>query len=491
MLKVYNTLGREKQPFEPLEDGHVTMYVCGMTVYGDAHIGHARTYLAFDIVKRYLEYKGYDVTYIQNVTDVDDKIINAAQQRGIPPLEHSAEYEERCLSDLEALGIQHADRYPRASEHIDEMIALVEDIIDNGYAYEAGGDVYFSVESFDDYGKLSGQRVEEMQAGARIEPGDKKRSPLDFTLWKAAKPGEPSWESPWGDGRPGWHIECSTMSTTYLGVPFDIHGGGQDLVFPHHENEIAQAEAGLQEQFARYWLHSGMLNVSGEKMSKSEGNFVTIREALQRWDAETLRFFFASYHYRSPADYSEENMEMARRRLERIHRLRDDLRAKAGDVDASVDEENLGKRDKTYLQVIRVCRQRFEAAMDDDFNTPEAIAVLFDFVRESNRYLSEGQPDASLCRRALETLLETGRVLTLFQETGRDVDVEAVRELAETYGGSGEGSLDEVMAELLEIREQARRDKDYETADAIRDDLETLGFEVQDTDEGPRWRLAR
>jgi len=490
MLRVYNTLGREKQPFEPLEDDHVTMYVCGMTVYGDAHIGHARTYLAFDIIKRYLEYRGYDVTYVQNVTDVDDKIINAARERGIPPLEHSAEYTERCLDDLEALGIRPADRYPKASEHIEGMIALVEDIVEHGHGYEADGDVYFSVESFDGYGKLSGQQVEQMKAGARIEPGDKKRSPLDFTLWKAAKPGEPSWESPWGEGRPGWHIECSTMSTTYLGAPFDIHGGGHDLVFPHHENEIAQAEAALHEQFARYWLHSGMLNVAGEKMSKSEGNFVTIREALRRWDAETLRFFFASYHYRSPADYSEENMEMARRRLERIHRLRDDLRARAGDVDGEVDGDALDEPGQVYLEAVERYRHRFVEAMDDDFNTPDAIAALFDFVRESNRYLSEGQPDGALCRHALDVLLETGRVLTLFPEKGRQVDVEAVAALAREHGGSGEGSLEDVVDELLAIRGRARRNKDYERADAIRDDLERLGFEIQDTDDGARWRIA-
>ncbi len=490
MLRVYNTLGRKKQPFEPLDDDHVRMYVCGMTVYGDAHIGHARTYLAFDIIKRYLEYRGYDVTYVQNVTDVDDKIINAARERGIPPLEHSAEYEQRCLGDLEALGIQPADKYPKASEHIEGMIALVEDIIEHGHGYAADGDVYFSVESFDGYGKLSGQQVEEMRAGERIEPGDKKRSPLDFTLWKAAKPGEPSWESPWGEGRPGWHIECSTMSTTYLGAPFDIHGGGHDLVFPHHENEIAQAEAALREQFARYWLHSGMLNVGGEKMSKSEGNFVTIRDALRRWDAETLRFFFASYHYRSPADYSEENMEMARRRLERIHRLRDDLREAAGDADGEVDVAALDEPDRIFHEVAGRYRERFEKAMDDDFNTPDAIAALFDFVRESNRYLSEGQPDGALCRRALDVLLETGRVLTLFQEKGRQVDVEAVAALAREHGGSGEGSLEDVVAELLAIRERARREKDYGTADAIRDDLERLGFEIQDTDDGARWRIA-
>ncbi|MGC9308548.1 MAG: DALR domain-containing protein, partial [Thermoplasmatota archaeon] len=301
-------------------------------------------------------------------------------------------------------------------------------------------------------------------------------------------PGEPAWPSPWGEGRPGWHIECSTMSTRYLGAPFDIHGGGHDLVFPHHENEIAQAEAGLQEQFARYWLHSGMLNVDGEKMSKSLGNFVTIREALERWDAETLRFFFASYHYRSPADFSRENMEMARRRLERIHRLRDDLQQAA--ADAEIDETGLDDRSRAYLEAIQAYRERFEAAMDDDFNTPEAIAALFDFMRESNRYLADGQPDGALCNHALQTLLEAGRVLTLFQEERREVDVQAVASLAKKYGGAGEGSLDDVMDELLDIRAQARRDKDYEMADAIRDDLEELGFEVQDTDDGAKWRIA-
>jgi cysteinyl-tRNA synthetase len=278
------------------------------------------------------------------------------------------------------------------------------------------------------------------------------------------------------------------MSTRYLGAPFDIHGGGHDLVFPHHENEIAQAEAGLQVPFARYWLHSGMLNVDGEKMSKSLGNFVTIRDALERWDAETLRFFFASYHYRSPADFSEENMEMTQRRLERIHRLQDDLQTVA--YDAELDETMLGDSGKAYLEAIQAYRDRFEAAMDDDFNTPEAIAALFDFMRESNRYLAAGHPDGALCHRALQMLLESGCVLTLFQEERREVDVQVAASLAKKYGGAGEGSLDDVMDELLDIREQARRDRDYELADAIRDDLEALGFEVQDTDDGVKWRIA-
>lgn len=487
MLKVYNTLGRRKEDFIPVDDARVKMYVCGMTVYSDAHIGHARTYLAFDIIKRYLEYRGYEVTYVQNITDVDDKIINAAREQGMDALDYSAHYTQRCLEDMDRLGIQRADLYPKASEHIDHIIAMITDIIDNGYAYVADGDVYFSVERFPDYGKLSGQRVEEMKAGARIAPGEQKRNPLDFALWKKAKPGEPSWPSPWGEGRPGWHIECSVMSSTYLGMPFDIHGGGRDLIFPHHENEITQAEAAAHTEFARYWLHSGMLKVNGEKMSKSLGNFVTIRDALEQWDAEVLRFFFASYHYRRPADFSEENVEQARRGLERIHRLRDDLRAAAGEAPGDVDPESLTQRDREFYQRIQQLRHQFEQAMDDDFNTPEAIAALFSFVKEGHRYL-QNSPLPPLCARALSTLEELGRVLTLFQEREERVDLTPVAELARRYGGRGEGDLEMLMRELLTIREQARKEKDWATADAIRDRLSDMGFEIQDTSEGPKWR---
>lgn len=487
MLAVYNTLGRVKQEFVPVDDDRVKMYVCGMTVYSDAHIGHARTYLAFDIIRRYLEYRGYEVTYVQNITDVDDKIIGAAGERGMDPLGYSALYTERCLEDMDRLGIRRADLYPKASEHIQDIIAMIADIMDNGYAYAADGDVYFSVERFPDYGKLSGQQVDEMKAGARIAPGEQKRNPLDFALWKAAKPGEPSWPSPWGEGRPGWHIECSVMSSVYLGMPFDIHGGGRDLIFPHHENEITQAEAATRKQFARYWLHSGMLKVNGEKMSKSLGNFVTIRDALERWDAEALRFFFASYHYRSPADFSEKNVEQARRGLERIHRLRDDLRAAAGDADAAVDKETLDKRGKAFYDVIQMFRKDFEEAMDDDFNTPEAVAAIFSFVKEANRHLQDGPPP-EICARAQSVLEQLGGVLTLFQEEAEEVDLAPLADLARRYGGSGDGELEAVMGELLAIRQRARKEKDWATADAIRDRLADLGFEVQDTPEGAKWR---
>ena len=497
MLKVYNTLGRKKEEFVPVEKGKAKMYVCGMTVYSDAHIGHARTYVAFDIVRRYLEHKGYDVTYVQNITDVDDKIIKAANEKGIDPLEYSAMYAERCLSDMDKLGIRRADIYPKASESIDDIIALTEKIIKNGYGYEADGDVYFSVEKFKDYGKLSGQKVEEMKVGARIEPGEKKRSPLDFALWKKAKEGEPSWDSPWGKGRPGWHIECSVMSSKYLGLPFDIHGGGHDLIFPHHENEIAQSEAATGKNFAKYWLHSGMLKVRGEKMSKSLGNMINVRDALERWDAELLRFFFASYHYRSPADFSEENLDMAKRGLERIRRLKEELEDAAGDENA-IDENKLDDNEKEYYNSILTFRKKFEEAMDDDFNTPEAIASIFEFVKDSNRYFNECQKaNKNLCRYALDTLLELGNIITLFQGGGAEadnvsgggVDVERLAALVKKYGGKAEGkNPDNLMEEILGIRQEARKERDWRKADAIRDELAELGFEIQDVGNETKWR---
>jgi len=316
-LKIYNTISRKKEKFIPVQKGKVKMYVCGMTVYSDAHIGHARTYLAFDIIRRYLEYKGYKVTYVQNITDVDDKIIAAANEKGMNPLEYSKYFTERCLADLDALGIRRADLYPKASENIKDMIEIINKILENGYGYISNGDVYFSVEKFKDYGKLSKQRLEEMKAGARIEPTEKKRNPLDFALWKSAKPGEPSWDSPWGRGRPGWHIECSTMSSKYLGLPFDIHGGGMDLIFPHHENEIAQAEAATGKKFVNYWIHVGLLTVNKEKMSKSLGNIINIRDAIKRWEPEVIRFFFASNHYRSPPDFNEKALQNAESALKK------------------------------------------------------------------------------------------------------------------------------------------------------------------------------
>ena len=350
MLKIYNTLTRKKEPFIPLEANKVRMYVCGMTTYSDAHIGHARTYVAFDIIRRYLEYKGYEVFYVQNITDIDDKIINAARERKMDALEYSHYYAERALGDISSLGVKEASIYPKASEHINEMIEMVDKLVKKEYAYVSEGDVYFSVEKFQEYGKLSGQNIKQIKVGARISPGEKKRSPEDFALWKAAKPGEPKWKSPWGEGRPGWHIECSVMSSKYLGIPLDIHGGGQDLIFPHHENEIAQAEAAYSKRFVNYWMHSGMLKVEGEKMSKSIGNIINVREALERWDAEAIRFFFASYHYRSPADFSEEALKNAENAVKRLRIAREKLEEVAEDV--GFEEDELDEREKNFLKEV-------------------------------------------------------------------------------------------------------------------------------------------
>ena len=495
-LQVYNTLSRKKEVFIPVEDGKVKMYVCGMTVYSDAHIGHARTYYAFDVIRRYLEYKGYKVTYVQNVTDVDDKIIAAANKQGMDPLEYSKIYLDRCLGDLDALGIRRADIYPKASEEIPAMIDMIQRIIENGYAYESDGDVYFSVEKWQDYGKLSGQNIEELMSGARIEPGEKKRKPLDFALWKHVKPGEPFWYSPWGHGRPGWHIECSTMSSKYLGLPFDIHGGGMDLRFPHHENEIAQAESATGKPFAKYWLHCGLLTVNGEKMSKSIGNIINVRDILKTWDSEVIRFFFAQTHYRKPPDFNEDALRNAEKGLTRINRLEEKLRILSQDIENfSIDESTFNEKDKQYYNEINIFKTRFEEAMDDDFNTPEAIAVLFEFINQSNKYLDgENIPNKVLCRYAHETLVKLGNIITLFQEKKEEEAEDVINSLKEILiRYQSEGSIEKediptLMKQLLEIREEARRQKDWNKADSIRDELIKIGFEIQDTADGPVWR---
>ncbi len=497
-LTIYNSLSRKKEVFTPVEPGKAKMYVCGMTVYSDAHIGHARTYLAFDVIRRYLEYKGYHVKYIQNITDVDDKIITAAQREKIDALEYSRRFADRCLSDLDMVGIHRADAYPKASETISQMIAMIKQIIDNGYGYVADGDVYFSVEHFKSYGKLSGQNIEEMKTGARIEPGEHKKNPLDFALWKHAKPGEPSWDSPWGEGRPGWHIECSAMSSTLLGLPFDIHGGGMDLRFPHHENEIAQSEAATGKTFANYWMHVGLLTVNGEKMSKSLGNIVNIRDLLKRWDPEVIRFFFVQTQYRSPPDFSEKALQNAAKALEKLHRLQEKLDTIAHRPFAGkITEKTLTPEERDYLQAIKEWKKGFEEAMDDDFNTPQAVAALFDFVTESNRYFDTiTKPNEQLCTYAKETLLRLGRVLTLFQEEKQTTDqpqdavvIEKLKTLASHYHATPkEKRIDELIKTLLDAREQARKNKNWKTADEIRKDLHTIGFEIQDTEKGPVWR---
>jgi cysteinyl-tRNA synthetase len=491
VLQIYNSLTKKKEIFKPITPGKVRMYVCGMTVYSDAHIGHARTYFAFDVIKRYLEYKGYEVLYIQNVTDVDDKIINAAKEKQIDALEYSCTFTDRCINDLDCLGIKQADIYPKASEEISEMLEMIQKIIDNGYGYEVDGDVYFSVIKYPSYGKLSGQNIDDLKSGIRIEPGDKKQNPLDFALWKKAKPGEPYWESPWGPGRPGWHIECSAMSSKYLGLPFDIHGGGMDLRFPHHENEIAQAEAATGLPFAKYWIHSGLLTINGEKMSKSLGNIINICDLLEAWDPEIIRFFFVQTHYRHPPDFNEAALNNAKKSLTRLYRLKERFESL---IDHTVCSSFEPSNNDEFKEIIETFKNSFEQAMDDDFNTPEAIAVIFEFVNNTNKYL-ENNPKISmnLVRDALQTYLSLANILTIFQEKQHEDDetiIKPLQELLKKYDQDVKnlGSIAEIMNRLIEIRQLARNEKQWNIADSIRDELLCLGFEIQDTSDKTVWR---
>ncbi|MEJ2700309.1 MAG: cysteine--tRNA ligase, partial [Desulfuromonadales bacterium] len=378
-LRVYNTMSGRKEEFHPLHPGKVGMYVCGVTVYDYCHIGHARANIVFDVIYRYLRYAGFDVNYVRNYTDVDDKIIKRANERGISSKELSEEFIRAFDEDMAALNLDLPTCQPKATDYIGEIIAMVQNLVDKGIAYAAGGDVYYSVEKFPNYLKLSKRTMEEMQAGARIAPGEQKRNPMDFALWKAAKPGEPSWDSPWGPGRPGWHIECSAMSSTLLGDTFDIHGGGRDLIFPHHENEIAQSEGVTGKPFVRYWLHNGFVNVNQEKMSKSLGNFFTIRDILQKYDAEVVRFFILSAHYRSPIDFSDQNLEDARAGLSRFYEA---LKV-AGEAIEGCPQVEGGAEEADLLEA------RFREAMDDDFNTALAIGHLFEGARTVNRLVGE------------------------------------------------------------------------------------------------------
>ena len=490
-LKIYNSLTRKKEDFKSIEKGKIKMYVCGMTVYSNAHIGHARTYFAFDIIRRYFEYKGFKVNYVQNITDVDDKIIAAANREGIEPLEYSKKFTIKCLDDLDDLGIRRADLYPKASETIDDMIKLTDEIIKKGYGYESDGDVYFNVQKFADYGKLSGQKLEDLMSGVRIDPEDKKHNPFDFALWKSSKPGEPSWDSPWGRGRPGWHIECSAMSSKYLGLPFDIHGGGMDLRFPHHENEIAQAEAATGKEFARYWMHIGLLTVNGEKMSKSIGNIVNIKDLLSRWEPEVVRFFFAQAHYRSPPDFSEKALENSKKGLNRIYRVKEKLEECISKKEKCSDDSN-----QEFDEAISKFKSSFEFAMDDDFNTSQAVSSIFDFVNSVNRFFENVKyPNYNLCKKALDTFIKIGNILTLFQDEKKDSEknnddiLDQLKKFTSLYATDIEGkNIEDLIDLLLKAREEARKKKDWNTADTIRKNLDTFGFEIQDTANGPVWR---
>jgi cysteinyl-tRNA synthetase len=491
-LRVFNTLTGRKEEFVPMTPGKVRMYVCGVTVYDNCHIGHARANVVFDVIFRYLKRLGYEVTYVRNYTDIDDKIINRANREGVPFHEVSERFIKEFDRDMESLGLQLPTFQPKATDNVDEIIKLVEKLVGNGYAYQAGGDVYFCVEKFDSYLKLSKRNLDDMQAGARIEVDEKKHHPMDFALWKEAKPGEPHWESPWGKGRPGWHIECSAMSMKYLGETLDIHGGGKDLIFPHHENEIAQSEAATGKPFVKYWLHNGFVNINSEKMSKSLGNFFTIKEILEKYDWETLRLFLLSAHYRSPLDFSDQNMKEAELGLERIYsalaRIDEILVASALSEDSSLDETSLDAELRELLDKSESLPVRFREAMDDDFNTALALGYVFELVRTVNKVVvdSKGTSTAltAILARTRKHLLETGSVLGMFNTNAAEYLREMKnRKMAEL------GISEEEIEKLIEERTQARKAKDYKRSDEIRDFLLAKNIVLLDSGQGTTWKV--
>ncbi len=469
MMKIYNTMSKKKEEFIPVEEGKVKMYVCGPTVYNFIHIGNARPMIAFDTVRRYFEYKGYDVNFVSNFTDVDDKIIKKAIEEGVTADEISKRYIAECKKDMEAMNIKPATKNPLATEEICGMVDMIQTLIDKGYAYEKNGTVYYRTRKFEGYGKLSHKNLDDLRSGGRtllVTGEDEKEDPLDFVLWKPKKEGEPAWESPWSEGRPGWHIECSEMSKKYLGEQIDIHAGGEDLIFPHHENEIAQSEAANGKEFARYWMHNGFLNIDNRKMSKSLGNFFTVREISEKYDLQVLRFFMLSAHYRSPLNFSAELMEAAKNGLERILTAAENLRflsGNAGDGAMTEEEKELFARTEEYVA-------DFERAMDDDFNTADAIAAVFDLVKYINT-----TADGSRSREYLDSLY--ARLQTLTDVLGIIVDKE-------------EEMLDADIEAMIEKRQAARKERNFALADQIRDELLAKGIILEDTREGVKWKKA-
>lgn len=489
-MRVYNTLTRRKEEFVPRDPGKVSIYVCGPTVYNHIHIGNARTFLSFDVVRRYLAWKGFDVRFIQNITDVDDKIINRANEEGRPAAEVAAEYTTAFIAAMRGLNIEDPTVRPKATETIPQMIGMIERLIEGGHAYEVDGDVYFSVRSFPGYGKLSGRDIDDMRSGARVEVDERKTDPLDFALWKSAKPGEPHWPSPWGDGRPGWHIECSVMSEEQLGLTFDIHGGGADLVFPHHENELAQSEAATGQPFVRYWMHGGMLQVNAEKMSKSLGNFLLLKDVLERFDANVVRLLMLQTHYRSPLDFSDTRLDETTHAYERLANIVRNLRwarTLAAEGTGAPAEACSGLR----LHVDSA-RAKFETEMDDDFNTAAALAAVFELAKAANVFLSEFQVD--LCEEDKEAIgLAEQTVVELLGVLGIEVADEAtnayppeVLDLARDLSGYDGTDAEEAVHALLVTRQSARTEKNWALADAVRDGLSRLGFTVEDTPQGAR-----
>lgn len=454
-MKIFNTLTRKKEEFVPIEPGKVKMYSCGPTVYNYFHIGNARPFIVFDTLRTYLEYLGYDVTFVQNFTDIDDKMIKKANEEGTTVKEVAERYIAEYFVDAKGLGIRPATVHPKATENIDAIIEIVEKLIATGHAYESQGDVYFATKSFEGYGKLSHQPLEELASGARVAVGEVKRDPMDFALWKAQKPGEPAWESPWGMGRPGWHIECSAMANRYLGKSIDIHSGGLDLTFPHHENEIAQSECANGCTFANYWMHNGFINVDNQKMSKSLGNFFTVREIAEQFPYEVVRFFMLSAHYRSPINFSRDLIESAQNALERLYTCRNNLRFLT---------DTLSEGEGADTQAMESYRQKFKDAMDDDLNTADAISVLFELVRFVNTEAPKTKKEAA---DWLALLTELSDVLGILKQE--------------------EASLDEEVEALIEERTQARKEKNWKRADEIRDQLKAMGVVLEDTPQGVKW----
>jgi cysteinyl-tRNA synthetase len=463
-MKVYNTLTRKKEEFIPITQGEVKMYVCGPTVYNFFHIGNGRTFIVFDTIRRYFEYRGYKVKFVQNFTDVDDKLIKKANEENITLRQIGDKYISEYYKDADGLNIKRATVNPRATEYIDEIIKFVEELIQKGFAYEVDGDVYFSTKNFTTYGKLSGQNLDDLQAGARISVDERKKDSMDFAIWKAKKEGEPGWKCPWGEGRPGWHIECSCMAKNILGDTIDIHAGGSDLVFPHHENEIAQSEALTGKTFANYWMHSAFVNINNEKMSKSLNNFFTAREILERYDADVIRFLMLSGHYRVQLNFSEDLLESAKASVERLYNAVSNLENLL--EESSIEEIN--DQEEKYIDSLDVYRKRYIDKMDDDFNTADAISVIFDLVKDINTNISVESSKKAI-QGALDIIRELGDPLGILQK-------------------STKGSIEEEIEKLIEDRQQARKNRDFALADKIRDDLKDRGIVLEDTPQGVRWK---
>jgi cysteinyl-tRNA synthetase len=468
MLTIYNTLTKKKEVFKPIEEGKVSIYVCGPTVYNYFHIGNGRSFIMSDVIRRYFIYKGYEVKYVMNITDVDDKIIKKAVEQNADYKEVTKEYTNAFFEDLKKLGVMYADVHPRATEHMDDIISLIKKLEEKGYAYNVNGNVFYNVGKFSGYGKLSGKKTDELESGSRIEINEEKQNPLDFSLWKKAKEGEPYWDSPWGKGRPGWHIECSAMSCRHLGESFDIHAGGNDLIFPHHENEIAQSEAATNKKFVNYWIHFGFLNINDEKMSKSLGNFFTARDVVKRFPAEVIRLFFSQTHYAGPLNFSDDLLTGAQKGLEKIENLYDKLTA---EVNSSGDNQPFQFNFEEY-------KNKFEEAMDDDFNTPQAAAVIFDFVKEVNRYLVENpSPGKEFYNTALDYLNSTaGAVLGI---------------ISKDKISSQQGIENELIEFIIQLRLDARKEKDWALSDKIRDGLKELGVILQDSKDKTTYKRVK